>query len=210
MPSIQSVLACLMLAIVCVLAAMFACQHLCAAKPKSACDWGCHAGVALLFVLVFVHLCRCLTASDAVGAESFATTQAWGADPADSDALAPFEPEHARRTVGPDPASDELHEWQYHPQNTLVDYKVYEKSDGQPGATRLAPLADGSIGKRNAGDVHTGDVHFDGTSTRHPNAASSSAEYVTHSAASSAVPVTGTVEYTWPYDGQGSAGCGGK
>ena len=52
----QSLLACLMLAIVCALAALYVSAHLCNPKPKAAADYACHAGVILLFVLVFVRM----------------------------------------------------------------------------------------------------------------------------------------------------------
>ena len=218
----QSLLACLMLAIVCALAALYVSAHLCNPKPKAAADYACHASVILLFVLVFVHLCGCVRAADAasVQAETFATTQGWGADPDDDDAPpADFEAEHATRIVGPDPKADDLQTWQYNPQNTLVDYKYYSKSAAKPDAAsqRLAPVADGSIGKRNGEFVKTGDM-YNGTSTRNPSMLSNARQYVTNSTASNAPPVTPTVSYTWPYDGQvaasgGSAApsaCGGQ
>ena len=125
------------IAIVCALAALYVSAHLCNPKPKAAADYACHAGVILLFVLVFVHLCGCVRAADAasVQAETFATTQGWGADPDDDDAPpADFEAEHATRIVGPDPKADDLQTWQYNPQNTLVDYKFYSKSAAKPDA----------------------------------------------------------------------------
>ena len=205
-PSNQSLLACLMLAIVCTLAALYVSQHLCTPSPSNASQYACHAGVIILFLLVFVHLCRCVRASDqaSIQAESFATTQDWGCDPRDDDMrAAEFDEEHASKIVGPDPKSNELQTWQYNPQNTLVDYKFYEKDELSQDASdqRLAPLADGSIGKRNGDFVKTSHVYM-GTSTRNPCMLSNANEYVTNSTASNAPPATPTVRYSWSLDGQ--------
>jgi hypothetical protein len=206
--STQSLLACLMLAIVCTLAALYVSQHLCTPSPSNASQYACHAGVVILFLLVFVHLCRCVRASDeaSIQAESFATTQEWGRDPKDDDILvADFDDEHTSKIVGPDSKSDELQTWQYNPQNTLVDYKFYEKDEQSEDASdqRLAPLANGSIGRRNGDFVKTSDVYM-GTSTRNPCMLSNSNEYVTNSTASNARPVMQTVRYVWSLDGQNS------
>ena len=209
--SVQSVLSCIMLAIVCFLAALFAMQNLCAPKPKSAGDWACHVAVGVLFALVFVHLCRSVRSQtdDAKDTEAFATKQDWGADPNDDDVPpASFDSEHADRIVGPDPKSNSLNTWQYNPQNTLVDYKFYNKSEASPACERLAPVVDGSVGKSNGGFVHTGDVYYNRTSTRNPSPLSNAKNYVTNSAASNAPPITPTVSYTWPYDGQVAASGG--
>lgn len=207
-PSAQSLLACLMIAIVCILAALYVSQHLCTSSPSNASDYACHAGVVILFLLVFVHLCRCVRSSDqaSIQAESFATIQDWGSDPSDDDVLvADFNDEHVPNIVGPDPKRNELHTWQYNPQNTLVDYKFYEKDKVTDDAShrRLAPLASGSIGRRNGDFVKTPDVYAC-SSTRNPSLLSNSQEYVTNSTASNAPPVTQTVRYKWCLDGQSS------
>ena len=113
--------------------------------------------------------------------------------------MSAFDREYATDIVGPNKNEDRLDTWQYNPQNSLVDYHFYNKSNDDPNRpTRLAPVIDGSVGKRNGNCVHTRDVYYDGTSTRNPDAMSNSEFYVTNSTASNAPPVTPGVAYTWP------------
>lgn len=72
----------------------------------------------------------------------------WGYD---GQEFAQFEAEHTPQVRGPEPSNPELYTWQYHPQNTLVDYRFYlaPECTAAAEAHRMAPIADGRIGKTN-------------------------------------------------------------
>ena len=154
----QQVLACIMIVIVCVLAAMFSIDQLCTFAPKTSNQWGCLVAIVILFVVVLVYLCYRAMHCRRRNHETFMNTHEWGTPP---DVLngqnplvaeaAPYSNEHTRQVVGPDPKKEELYTWQYNPQNTLVDYKFYETNPSDPNAapTQIAPIADGQIGVRN-------------------------------------------------------------
>lgn len=143
----QKVLACIMIAILCVLAAMFSVDQLSTFTPHTAAEGATLVAIAVLFLVVLVYLCyRVMHCGGAH--ESFAVSQREWGNSGYTDMPAPYDPEHSTRIVGPDPKKEELYTWQYNPQNTLVDYKFYE-TERCDSATPVAPLIDGAIGKRN-------------------------------------------------------------
>lgn len=157
----QRVLACIMVAILALLSGMFAIEQLCTFRPRRTHEWVCALLIAALFILVLVYLCcYIMRGGGDVARESFADLPGaynWGhtADALDphaplTAAAAPYSCAHTSRVVGPNPKKDEVYTWQYNPQNTLVDYKFYETDPSDPKATptRIAPVADGDIGRR--------------------------------------------------------------
>jgi hypothetical protein len=156
----KNVLTCVMIFIVCFLAATLAVQEFCSFHPSSVREWCCLGAIASLFIVVAWYLCHRTTARAVHDAESFADAYEWGynASILDSNAgldvtAAEVPTEGTARVVGPDADRDELITWQYNPQNTLVDYKFYEvhpdQKTGQHRRTQqLAPLTDGRIGKQ--------------------------------------------------------------
>lgn len=154
--NVQSILACIMLAVLCVLSTMYVLHQCCTLSPSSSAEWLSMSGVVLLFVLVFAYLCKrtvkCMNDKDTF------SNYNWGL--ANEDELtrqaSPFDSEHTTTITGPEP-NGSLHTWQYNPQNTLVDYAFYESPANGDSPVRLSPLADGSIGKRDqAPDTRSG------------------------------------------------------
>ena len=145
--NLQSVLTCIILAVLCVLSALQVLSQCCTLSPSSVSEWACVLAIVGLFVLVFVYLCK-RVANNGANNDLFTnfSTHSWGADHENN--YATFESEHTSQMVGPR-ADGELHTWQYNPQNTLVDYAFYEVPANGDRPVRISPLADGSIGKRN-------------------------------------------------------------
>lgn len=143
--NLQPILACIIVAVLCVLSAMQVLSQCCTLSPSTPSEWGCVVATVALFGLVFAYLCkRTVNASGA--SDSFADyAHNWGS--ADDTNFAEFDSEHTTRITGPTAGGD-LNTWQYNPQNTLVDYAFYEAPANGDKPVRLSPLADGSIGKR--------------------------------------------------------------
>ena len=104
---------------------------------------------AAILVFAMVMLIKCLnTHSSPAMSEAFVApcAHSWGYDgPKWSGELSSA----TKRTVGPDPTKRNLLTWQYHPQNTLVDYRFYQtESTCNDNPVRIAPIADGRIGKK--------------------------------------------------------------
>lgn len=154
--NLQPVLACIIIAVLCVLAAMQVLSQCCTLSPSSSSEWSCVVATVVLFALVFAYLCK-RTAYNANANKNDANdtfanfaTHNWGApnEPALTRNAAEFETEHTSKIAGPTPDGD-LRTWQYNPQNTLVDYEFYEVPANGDAPVRISPLADGSVGKRN-------------------------------------------------------------
>lgn len=155
--NIKSILACIMLAVLCVLSAMHIicqCRSNLNTGRRTPADWLCAGLTVLLFALVFAYLCkrtvgRC-DASSSSAADTF-SDYAWGHNTSstrDSDSQPGWvQDEHSTKISGPHPG-DVLDTWQYNPQNTLVNYAFYDvPANGNP-PTQIAPILDGSIGRR--------------------------------------------------------------
>ncbi len=113
----------------------------------------------------------------------------------------PWNPEHTESIVGPDPNSTELKTWQYHPDNTQVDYRYYRKYDCiDPNAPkdmqRLAPVTRASVGIRNEEPIHVND-NLGTVSTRVPDNNSNASEYVVQSPATNVPIAQPTPDYKW-------------
>ena len=196
----QQVLACIMVAVLCILGAMFSLDQLCTFKPKTTRDWCCAVAIVVLFVVVFAYLCdrsvKCVHRRREPFADYDTNEYSWGAAPnksieyADADNAAPFDQEHTSSIIGPKSTGEELYTWQYNPQNTLVDYKFYEVDSDDNDPTRLAPVINGDIGRRNAAPEA-----IQGVGVCNNNAAGTG--YTVQSPASAAPVPTGTVD--WQY-----------
>lgn len=145
--NLQSVLTCIILAVLCILSTLQVLSQCCTLSPSSVSEWTCVLATVALFVLVFAYLCKRVANNNDSNNDSFTnfSTHSWGAG---ADNYATFESEHASQIVGPQ-ADGELNTWQYNPQNTLVDYAFYEVPANGDRPVRISPLADGSVGKRN-------------------------------------------------------------
>lgn len=148
-PKVQSILACIMIAVLCVLSALHVCGQCCEGVPNTPVEWTCVVLTVILFVLVFAFLCK--RTVQLCGADTFSDYQ-WGYDQ-DVSALvrnaANVQDQHSSKIVGPNPDDTTLNTWQYNPQNTLVNYSFYDVPTNGHSPTQLAPIVDGSIGKKN-------------------------------------------------------------
>lgn len=129
--------------------------------------------------------------------ESFSNFD-WGYDGKEQH---PWNPEHTESIVGPDPKEPVLKTWQYHPDNTQVDYRYYRKYNcTDPNAPtdmqRLSPIAHGSVGIRNQEPLHVEDK-LGSVSTRVPDNNSSESEYVIQSPATNVPIAQPTPKYEW-------------
>ena len=145
--NVQSILACIILAVLCVMSAMYVIQQCCTVPPNAPMEWLSVSAVVLLFVLVFAYLCKRTTRC--ISSEDTFSNYNWGHsnDDAFTHQASLFDPEHTTRVTGPRPDGP-LQTWQYNPQNTLVDYAFYESPANGDAPVRLSPLANGNIGKR--------------------------------------------------------------
>jgi hypothetical protein len=101
------------------------------------------------------------------------------------------------KTVGPDPDGTELETWQYHPQNTLVDYRFYNRHSPKFGTgSRLSPIVDGKVGTVNQTSLKVPDM-YNVSSTRVPDHMSDSAGYVISNPATNTPISYPSTEYTY-------------
>ena len=81
----QQVLACIMVAVLCILGAMFSLDQLCTFKPKTTRDWCCAVAIVVLFVVVFAYLCdrsvKCVHRRREPFADYDTHEYSWGAAP---------------------------------------------------------------------------------------------------------------------------------
>lgn len=146
---IQTVLACIMVAVLCVLSAMQVGGQCCDGMPQTPTEWVCVILTIILFILVFAFLCKRTIHKG--HSDTFSDYQ-WGYDYDVSPLVrnaALANDEHSHRITGPNPDDKHLTTWQYNPQNSLVNYKFYDVPANGNAPTQLAPVVDGSIGKRN-------------------------------------------------------------
>ena len=113
----------------------------------------------------------------------------------------PWNPEHTESIVGPDPEESVLKTWQYHPDNTQVDYRYYRKyhctdPNAPTDMQRLSPIARPSIGIKNEEPLHVEDK-LGSVSTRVHDNNSSESEYVVQSPATTEPIARPTPEYEW-------------
>lgn len=129
--------------------------------------------------------------------ESFTTYRhSWGYDgPEHSKICSPA----CSAIVGPDPEKGELHTWQYHPQNTLVDSKYFQARScvDSVAQNRMDPIVDGAVGRLNGKPLRVSDLHG-ATSTRVPSDISDHTAYVISHPATTNPIENPTMEYSWP------------
>lgn len=186
---IQKILACILIAVLCVLSALHVCRQCCSGVPCTPQEWVCVVLTTILFVLVFAFLCKRTVYKR--NADTFSDYQ-WGYDHNESDLVrtaAPAHDEHSSQTIGPNPGNNTLNTWQYNPQNTLVNYKFYNAPANGTPPTQIAPIMDGSIGKRNQTPTHLQGV---GVCNNDP----AQQTYAVNSPASNQVVPTGTVGWS--------------
>lgn len=82
--------------------------------------------------------------------------------------------------VGPDPTQNRLNMWQYTPNRSLVDYKVYEftKTPDVSNSLRLEPTAHANIGKNVQCPYESADPFGSPMGTRIPDNYSNNQAYV--------------------------------
>ena len=110
---------------------------------------------AVVLIIAICMLVRCIygdVRGGAAASEAFAPcTREWGYSQHEDDAMRSRSlPTAASAVSGPDPNSTQLHTWQYHPQNSLVDYRFYRPSHclDDRAKSRIAPIVDGRLGKQ--------------------------------------------------------------
>ena len=162
-------------------------------------------GIVLLIVslaiLIFASYMVYNCATKSPVAEEYFTTynHAWGyAGPENSKVCSPT----CSAIVGPDPEKKELHTWQYHPQNTLVDSKYFQARSCMDSVAqnRMEPNIDGSVGKINGAPLRVNDL-YGSTSTRVPSDISNSSAYVISHPATADPLEYQTPEWSWPAQG---------
>ena len=185
---VQTILACIMVAVLCVLSAMQVFGQCCDGMPKTPTEWTCVVLTCVLFLLVFAFLCK--RTVHTMSQDTFSDYQ-WAYDQQNGQwggNSASVHDEHSSRITGPNPDDKELNTWQYNPQNTLVNYSFYNvPANGNP-PTQLAPIVDGSIGKRNQPPAQ---LHGNALCNENP----AQQTYAVQSPASTEVVPTSTVQW---------------
>lgn len=114
----------------------------------------------------------------------------------------------SRNIVGPDPSKNEINNWQYNPQNTLVDYKYYKDNqdlnyalqyNNEPAMNsgenrsyqQLAPIIDSQLGKTTYPEISVIPQPNPQLSTRVPNAQSTYQNIIFPSNPSTSSPFNG-------------------
>jgi len=156
--------------------------------PETSQEWTCVVLTTILFVLVFAFLCKRTVRKD--NQDNFTDYQ-WGYDQDVSPLIqnaASVQDQHSCRVVGPNPDEKQLNTWQYNPQNTLVNYKFYNVPANGNTPTQIAPVVNGSIGKRNQSPANLRGV---GLCNNDP----AQQTYAVQSPASNAVVPTSTLDW---------------
>lgn len=117
-----------------------------------------------VFVVAMYMAYSCATKNTEVSVEEGFATQhrhAWGYPGKESST---YSSEHTPQVRGPDPNNPTLVKWQYHPQNTLVDYRFYRTPECSAAHAehRMAPVVDGRIGTVNQDPVSIVNMEGDG------------------------------------------------